>query len=211
MQSIINLILRGISLFIEDPNVLIFVSLIISALIFFIHLGFIRGPLPFRLTLFNPMGKNAFTAWATPLTGTGGILGIILVVHNNGMFADLSLFFGALVLAASFLYQVIQPYKTLTHWVGAPVSAIVTLWAVIGEIVASAAMLVNLNLSSHLMTLMFRWLVAVVGALLLMYLLKEIIHSLVEKVIQGSISLVKGWRFWLSKLSLKALSGKMNI
>ncbi|HCI82090.1 MAG TPA: hypothetical protein DHW02_20650, partial [Ktedonobacter sp.] len=99
MMNSINAAITTIS----DPNVLLGLTGLLALIVGLATFQFHKDS-PLKITLRNPASANTWNNWALPLTTVGGVFGIVLVVHNDPMFADLSLFFAALLLIAPFIY-----------------------------------------------------------------------------------------------------------
>lgn len=154
---------------ISDPNILLSITGL-SALIVGIATFQLHKDNPLKITLSKPATENTWNSWALPLTTVGGVLGITLVVHNNMMFADLSLFFGALLLIAPFIYTV-TPNISSRKYVGSLgtlLTSTCTLWAVMGELLATFV-LIGTFTSSYLLVIMFRILLGITVALVIVY------------------------------------------
>ena len=111
----------------------------------------------------SSLKSNTWSSWVTPLTGAGGLLGLIVLVHTNEVFTELSLLFGALLLLASLVSQIMKGCP------GTVLSTLLTLWAAFGELLATLSLLLTLNLSSPLISWMLRGIVMLVLVLLVIY------------------------------------------
>src|SRR5947209_19906905 len=104
-----GLVIHSLILASSFTMIVIIVSLLFYAKQF---IDYKRHQVKINCTFFNFKRNNDWSSWATPLTTVGGLLGIVLVVHNNNAtFVDLSLFFGALVLIAPLIYMIFPPQK----------------------------------------------------------------------------------------------------
>jgi hypothetical protein len=111
----------------------------------------------------SSLKSNTWSSWVTPLTGAGGLLGLIVLVRTNEVFTELSLLFGALLLLASLVSQIMKGCP------GTVLSTLLTLWAAFGELLATLSLLLTLNLSSPLISWMLRGIVILVLVLLVIY------------------------------------------
>lgn len=164
MMNIINAAMATIS----NPNILLgFTG--ISALIVGMATFQFHKDNPLKITLRNPASENTWNNWALPLTTVGGVFGIVLVVHNNPMFADMSLFFAALLLIAPFIYTMTPsiPSQKIVGSLGTLLTSTCTLWAVMGELVATFVLIGTF--SSFLLIILFRTLLIVTVALVVTY------------------------------------------
>lgn len=110
--------------------------------------GKLRHARVLKLTIADSIKKGKWDSWVTPLTSIGGLLGIIILVHTDQVFTDLSMLFGAMLLVAPLVS------KVMDNWIGVLITTGLTLWAAIGEVFATLALLVNLDLSSPIIAVL---------------------------------------------------------
>jgi hypothetical protein len=132
-------------------------AFLLALVVFILHLslmvGFKHGKI-LNIDIFhalkNALNSTTWTHWITPLTGAGGLLGLVVLVRTNETFTELSLLFAALLLLAPLVSA------TIKGPIGTSLSTILNLWAVIGELSATCALLLTFNLSSLLITNLLR-------------------------------------------------------
>lgn len=163
-MNIINTAITTIS----DPNMLLSVTGI-SALIVGIATFRFHKDNPLKITLRKPASEETWNNWALPLTTVGGVFGLTLVVHNDAMFADLSLFFAALLLIAPFIYTMTPSISSqkIVGSLGTLFTSTCTLWAVMGELLATYVLIGTF--SSVLLIILFRTLLIVTVTLVIAY------------------------------------------
>lgn len=125
---------------------------------------------PLKITLRKPASQDTWNNWALPLTTVGGVFGLVIVVHNTDpMFTDLSLFFGALLLIAPFIYTMTPSISSQKYvgTLGTLLTSTCTLWAVMGELLATVVLIGTF--SSFLLIILFRTLLLVTVALVVAY------------------------------------------
>jgi uncharacterized membrane protein len=164
MMSILNTALITIS----NPNVLLSFTGI-SALIVGIATFQFHKDNPLKVTLRKPASEDTWNSWALPLTTVGGVFGITLVVHSDQTFADLSLFFAALLLIAPFIYTMTPSISSqkFVGSLGTLLTSTCTLWAVMGELLATFVLIGTF--SSFLLIILFRTLLIVTVSLVVIY------------------------------------------
>lgn len=159
---------------IENSTLLIFVALGVAVFVLASHA--VHAILPSRgnnvrlrhgrvlkLTIADAIKKGKWDSWVTPLTSIGGLLGIIILVHTDQVFTDLSMLFGAMLLVAPLVS------KVMDNWIGILITTGLTLWAAIGEVFATLALLVNLDLSSPIIAVLIWGIVVFALVLSLIY------------------------------------------
>jgi hypothetical protein len=115
-------------------------------------------------TLKGSLNSNTWSSWVTPITGVGGLLGLIVLVRTNELFTELSLLFGALLLLGTLVSEALKGRVA-----GTVLSTLLTLWAAFGEILATITLLVTFNLSSLFITWTLRIIAILTIVLLVIY------------------------------------------
>ena len=164
MMNSINAAITTIS----DPNVLLGLTGLLALIVGLATFQFHKDS-PLKITLRNPASANTWNNWALPLTTVGGVFGIVLVVHNDPMFADLSLFFAALLLIAPFIYTMTPSISSqkIVGSLGTLLTSTCTLWAVMGELLATFVLIGTFK--SSLLIILFRTLLIVTVVLVVTY------------------------------------------
>lgn len=157
-----------------DPNIVILISLGLALLATVLRYALshwnalwssLPRPNPEKPFVFSPADHMTWTGWAAPLTGAGGVLAAVLLVHggtNTLLFADLSLFFGALILVAPLAMT------SKGNWVSIGIAQSLTAWGVFGELATTMALVGVVSNESESVAFWLR-VVLLMGMLLALY------------------------------------------
>jgi len=163
-MNIINAAITAIS----DPNKLLSFTGLLALIVGIATFQFHKDN-PLKITLRKPASENTWNNWALPLTTVGSVFGIVLVVHNDPTFADLSLFFAALLLIAPFIYTMTPSISSqkVAGSLGTLLTSTCTLWAVMGELLATFVLIGTFK--SFLLIILFRSLLIITVVLVINY------------------------------------------